>query len=208
MPIELLLKLTLWGCWTTTYVLVIRRAHIDKVPAMPFPATCMNTAWEGMMLFEHGFGGLGWITVFIWFALDLVILAQYFVYARPRRITTIADEAFWPASLLLMTACMAMPLVIHASFDDRSGLIAAYLQNALMSILFCDMLLRRNSVRGQSLYIALAKMCGTGVAILYGEPSGAFLLSCYLTIVVFDAAYVLLLGRVARRDGIALSGRL
>lgn len=74
--IELLLKLTLWACWTTAYVLIIRRARLDRVPAMPFPATCMNTSWEAMMLFEHEFGGLGWITVFVWFALDLVILAQ------------------------------------------------------------------------------------------------------------------------------------
>ncbi|MGE3877893.1 MAG: hypothetical protein AB7I19_02445 [Planctomycetota bacterium] len=188
-------------------MLIIRRAYMDKVPAMPFPATCMNTAWEGMMLFEHDLGGLGWTTVFVWFALDLVILVQYFVYARPRRATTVADHFFWPSSLLLMIACCALPIVVHAAFADQHGLIAAYLQNAIMSILFCDMLLRRNGILGQSVYIALAKLIGTGVAILYGEPSGVFLLSCYLTIVAFDSAYVILMINVARRDGIALLSR-
>ena len=206
--IELLLKLTLWACWTTAYVLIIRRARLDRVPAMPFPATCMNTSWEAMMLFEHEFGGLGWITVFVWFALDLVILAQYLVYARPRQITGLADEVFWPATVAMFVVCSALPWAIHSAFDDKAGLVAAYLQNALMSILFCEMLLRRNGLRGQSVYIALARLVGTGVAIFYGEPSGPFLLPCYLTIVAFDTAYVMLLIRVARRDGIRLLGRL
>jgi hypothetical protein len=155
-PLEPLLKLFLWACWTLAYVLIIRRAHLDKVPGMPFAATCLNVAWEAAMLFEHPFGGLGWITVFVWFALDVVILGQFFVYGRPATATTLADQMFWPATLGLMAACMATPIVINHAFHNPSGLIAAYFQNALMSILFCGMMLRRDSMRGQSLYVAVA----------------------------------------------------
>lgn len=206
--VELLLKFFLWSCWTLAYLLIIRRAYLDKLPAMPFPATCLNVSWEGMMLFEHEFGGIGWATVFIWFVLDVVILAQYFVYARPAAPTTLADGLFWPASLATVAVGIGTPVVLKHAFDNPSGLIAAYFQNALMSILFCKMLLDRDSLRGQSIYIALAKMLGTSVTILYGEPSDAYLLWCYVLIMAFDAAYVALLCKVARRDGIRILRRL
>jgi len=206
--IELLLKLFLWACWTLAYVLIIRRAYLDKVPGMPFAATCLNVAWEGTMLFEHPFGGLGWITVFVWFALDVVIVGQYFRYARPAAATTLADQMFWPATLALMAACLVTPVVINRAFHNPSGLIAAYFQNALMSILFCGMMLRRDSMRGQSLYVALAKLAGTSVAILYGEPSDPFLLWCYILVIAFDLAYVALIVKVARRDGVDLLRRV
>jgi hypothetical protein len=208
LPLELLLKLVLWACWTLAYVLIIRRAHLDQAPGMPFAATCLNVGWEGAMLFHHPFGGLGWITVFIWFALDLVILAQYFVYARPATATTLAEQMFWPATVGIMVTCLITPIVINHAFHDPSGLIAAYFQNALMSILFCGMMLRRDSMRGQSLYVALAKLVGTSVAILYGEPSNAFLLWCYILVIAFDLAYVALIVRVASRDGIDLLRRI
>lgn len=208
MPTELLLKLFLWSCWTLAYLLIIRRAYLDKVPGMPFPATCLNTSWEGMMLFEHEFGGIGWITVFIWFALDLVIVAQYFLYARPSNVTRLADAMFWPSTLAIVAVGIGTPLVLNHAFDNPSGLIAAYFQNALMSILFCGMLLSRDSIRGQSVYIALAKMFGTSVAILYGEPSTAFLMWCWVLVMVFDLAYVWLLCKVAQRDGIRVLRRL
>jgi hypothetical protein len=205
---DLLLKLFLWSCWTLAYLLIIRRAYLDKVPGMPFPATCLNVSWEGMMLFEHEFLGIGWATVFVWFALDVVILVQYFLYARPAQVTTLADAMFWPASLAMVAVGLGTPIVLNHSFGDPSGLIAAYFQNALMSVLFCGMLLARDNMRGQSIYIALAKLSGTSVAALYGEPSTAYLIWCYLLIMAFDLAYVFLLCKVARRDGIAVFRRL
>ena len=208
MTAELFFKLLLFSCWTLAYVLIIRRAWLDKVPAMPFPATCLNTAWEGMMLGAHEPWGLGFNTVLVWFLLDCVILVQFFVYGRPHGGTGIRDRVFWPASLAVLAVGIGTPLAIRATFDDPNGLYSAYFQNALMSVLFCTMLLQRDSLSGQSLYIALAKFLGSAVVITYGEPSDTFLIWCYAIWVVFDLAYIALLWMVARRDGIALLRRL
>ena len=70
------------------------------------------------------------------------------------------------------------------------------------------MLLERNSLRGQSVWVALSKFLGTSVVIFYGEPSTAFLMWCYVVIMTFDVAYIWLLHTVARRDGVPLLRRL
>jgi len=206
--VEIFFKFFLFFCWVLTYLLIIRRAWLDKVPGMPFPATCLNSAWEGMMLYLLEFASIGWFCVFTWFVLDCVIFVQYFVYARPPAPRSMRDRIFWPWSLLMAGLCAATPAILTVRFQDFDGLIAAYFQNALMSILFCTMLLGRDSIKGQSIYVALSKFLGTLVVVTYGEPSDVLLAWCYAVIVTFDMIYVWLIYRVGRRDGIAVFRRL
>lgn len=205
---EIVAKLILWACWASTYVLIIRRTSLDKTPGMPFAVLCMNATWEAMMLFFHEFGGPGWITVLVWLLLDLVMFAQYFVYARPRQQKTLADRLFWARSIAMIVVGIGTPIVITMHFQNYDGLIAAYFQNALMSILFCHMILSRNSLAGQSIYIAIFKLIGTAMTLTYGEPSNMLLLWCYVLIIAFDFAYIAMILTVARRDDIAVWKRL
>ena len=65
-----------------------------------------------------------------------------------------------------------------------------------MSVLFVAMLLRRNNVYGQSMYIALFKMAGTLLASILSftySPSSLLLGFLYITIFLFDAIYLVLL---------------
>ncbi|MGD9602480.1 MAG: hypothetical protein AB7O21_15190 [Gammaproteobacteria bacterium] len=206
--IELAAKLFLWSCWVSTYVLIIRRTQLDRTPGMPFFALCMNLSWEAMMLFVHEFGGPGWITVLVWLLLDIVMFCQYFVYARPRSPRALSERLFWIRSLAVVAAGVGTPVIITLHFQDFAGLIAAYFQNALMSILFCAMILSRDNLAGQSIYIAISKCLGTAVTLIYGEPSNLLLGWCYTLIVTFDLAYIALIYVVARRDGIPVWTRV
>jgi hypothetical protein len=95
-------------------------------------------------------------------------------------------------------------LFVTREFKDWNGKYAAFGQNLMMSALFVTMLIKRNSVAGQSLYIALFKMTGTLFAsILFFRlvPSSALMNFLYLAIFIFDLIYVVLLYRMLRRDG-------
>ena len=51
--------------------------------------------------------------------------------------------------------------LMHYEFEDYWGAIySAFAQNLVMSILFIAMLVRRDNVEGQSMYIALFKWLG------------------------------------------------
>jgi hypothetical protein len=117
--------------------------------------------------------------------------------------------------------CTAFGLLIVSSFsvilseaillDDNDGVYAAFGQNLLMSILFVYMFFKRRRVlRGQSIFIAVFKMVGTGLTSLhfyFYEPisqSSFVLQSIFFSIFFFDLLYVLLMVKVCREKRIPL----
>src|SRR4051812_5154247 len=99
--------------------------------------------------------------------------------------------------LALVTSFCAV-LSVTYEFNDWDGAYSAFGQNLLMSVLFIAMLYARRSLRGQSVFIALSKMLGTGLAsvafYLYATVSqGSVLLPfLYVAILVFDLIYVVM----------------
>jgi hypothetical protein len=91
--------------------------------------------------------------------------------------------------------------------DDINGVYTAFGQNLLMSILFVYMFFRRGrGLRGQSIFIAVFKMVGTGLTSLhfyFYEPisqSSSFVLpSIFFSILFFDLLYVLLVAKAYRK---------
>ena len=73
-------------------------------------------------------------------------------------------------------------LFVTYEFLDWQGAYAPFGQNLMMSVLFLWMFFSRDDLRGQSVYIALFKMVGTGVSSL-----GIFPISAYLTGFLSDA---------------------
>jgi hypothetical protein len=153
--------------WITTYVLVIRRGNEDRLPAMPLAALALNIVWEGIFSFLYmpddpkvlaAWGGC--------FVLDVFILHQVYRYGR-RDFSHPWVHKHWNTilGLSLVTAFMAL-MGFTAQFGDKLGWFTGFIQNLIMSILFVAMLIRRDSVKGQSLYIALAKFLGTFVAFI------------------------------------------
>jgi hypothetical protein len=66
----------------------------------------------------------------------------------------------------------------------------------MMSVLFVAMLLRRQDIKGQSIYIALGKMFGTllpSILFFLRFPNSPLLNFLYVSIFIFDLIYVVLL---------------
>jgi hypothetical protein len=208
--------------WISTYVLIIRRGTLDRLPAMPLAAFALNVCWEGIFSFVYmptdprvlaAWGAC--------FALDLGIMVQVYRYG--------ADDfphpgvrRHWRWILLVALATAFVVLMgFTAQFGDRLGWFTGFLQNLLMSVLFVAMIVRRGSVRGQSLYIALGKFLGTlfafALAIRWSPAFGTAVVDHHLRaptpmpplvpwvyppIFFFDALYIALVYRQCRREGI------
>jgi hypothetical protein len=190
------LMLSSGAFWTFTYILMIRRGFLDTTYGMPLVALCANISWEFIFSFLYPHGPVQRPVNIVWFSVDLVILFQIVRYG-PREFDDLSKRAFYAMFGLALVTSFCTVLSVTYEFDDWDGAYSAFGQNLLMSVLFLAMLRARQSPRGQSVFIALSKMFGTGLAsvafYLYSPLSeGSVLLPfLYVTILAFDLLYVL-----------------
>ncbi|MGN6709161.1 MAG: hypothetical protein ACTHKF_07430, partial [Candidatus Nitrosocosmicus sp.] len=84
------------------------------------------------------------------------------------------------------------------------------MQNLIISVLFIVMFFKRRSSRGQSIYIAVFKMLGTGLVRLYFylyEPiaqSSFILSSFFISILFFYVAYIYIMTRENKQNKVEL----
>ena len=216
------LRLTCAFFWISTYLLIIRRGNRDRVPAMPLAAFALNICWEGIFSFVYMPTDprvlLAWGACFF---LDVAILVQVYRYGRNDFPEAIVQRR-WGAILVTALATAFVVLMgFTAQFGDRLGWYTGFLQNLLMSILFVAMIVRRDSVKGQSLYIALGKLLGTFVAFLLATrwspafgtaqvdhqlraptPMPALVYWVYPLIFFFDVLYAVMVYRKSRAEGL------
>jgi hypothetical protein len=200
--------ITMSICWPLAYVLIIRRAYLDKATGMPFPAFFFNLSWEGMMLFVLPVGSLTWFAVLVTFLLDWPIVIQYFIYDRPRRAVTLKGRLFWPISLAMLVVALGTTVIVTVVLEDHAGGVSAYAMNALMSVFFCKMLVDRDGLRGQSLYIAVSKAIGSAATLPTIKPHEVLLWWFGGMMLAFDVAYIVMVWIVGRRDGVDLLKRV
>ncbi|WP_266204586.1 transmembrane-type terpene cyclase [Pontibacter kalidii] len=182
--------------WSVTYLLILRRGIVDKSYGMPVVALCANLSWEFIFSFIHPHSTPQLYIDYAWLALDVGILVQYLKYGRKDFPEHLPVTLFYPTFLLTLLLSFLFILLLSREFNDLNGVYAAFSQNLLMSILFIQLLLKRNSPRGQSLYIALCKMIGTvfpSVLLYLYFPDSYFLVLLYVGIFIFDMTYLLLL---------------
>lgn len=90
--------------------------------------------------------------------------------------------------------------------DDQIGFYMAFVQNLLMSVLFIKILLNRNELRGQSIYIAISKLLGTASASLAFyvfdpiDKKSIILSLLYLIIFIFDLIYAIMVYQKSREE--------
>jgi hypothetical protein len=189
------LMLSSGAFWTLTYVLMIRRGFLDKTYGMPLVALCANVSWEFIFSFLYPHGPVQRPVNIVWFSLDLVILFQLLWYG-PLEFVDLSKRVFYAMFGQALVTSFCAVLSVTYEFDDWDGAYSAFGQNLLMSVLFLAMLRTRGSLRGQSVFIALSKMLGTGLAsvafYLYSPLSkGSILLPfLYVAILAFDLMYV------------------
>ena len=182
--------------WSATYILIIRRGFKDKTFGMPMAALCANISWEMIFAFFTPHDPPQLYVNYIWFSLDAVIVMQFLKYGK-KEFTNISKWQFFSIFGLGMAIAIPMILAVNDQLEDNVGAYAAFGQNLMMSILFVSMLINRKGIDGQSLYIALFKMIGTGLSslafYLYRPiaQDSILLQFLFIAIFVFDLIYVI-----------------
>ncbi|VVB88452.1 Uncharacterised protein [uncultured archaeon] len=198
--------------WSITYLLIIRRGFKDKTYGMPLAALCANISWEAIFSFIFPHSPPQLYINYIWFVIDVVIVLQFLYYGKSE-FTRLTNKKFYAMFLLALTTAFFLVFSITREFNDWQGAYAAFGQNLMMSVLFIVMLFSRDNLRGQSIYIALFKMSGTGISslafYLYQPISqGVLLPFLFVSIFIYDFIYVILVYQKYRESNIPFWSRL
>jgi hypothetical protein len=184
--------------WTIVYLDIINRGFRDKTYGMPLFALAFNASWEFIFAFLVGDGiSLQRIVNTVWFIADTVIVYTYFRFGR-RELPTAVQRWFIPWSMLAFVVAFVVLVYTHLEFEDFFGArYSAFAQNLMMSVLFIGMLVARNGVRGQSMYIAIFKWLGTLAPTIqvYGQTGSNLILVLGAAVFVYDVVYIGLLFR-------------
>ena len=196
--------------WFAVYVIAAIRGYLDKTYVIPLPAIIANISWEELYgtVFANS-SPCGRVVPLVWLALDLPLLCQVFLYWRKdfRFIET-------PGFLIIVLGgfIVSVGLIYYAEASGIHYLRYAFPQNLMMSIMFVQMLFRRKTLDGQSIYVGFLKMIGTGSVII----CSAFPLTrlsgidsiLFIGIVYFDLLYILMLHKKAKQQTINLWKRV
>lgn len=180
--------------WTLTYLLIIRRNAVDKTLGMPLVALAANISWEFTfsVLIPHGAPQI--YVDWAWLIFDAIIVLQTLRYGPTVFAhTPIGGKRFYPVFVLTLLLSFGAVYTITLEFQDFTGKYAAFSQNLLMSILFLFMLYSRQSLAGQSFYIALFKCLGSllfSVLFFLRTQQAPYMNYLFLTTLCFDALYV------------------
>lgn len=193
--------------WSLTYILIIRRGFKDKTFGMPLVALGANISWEAIysLIFPPLPPQL--YINYVWLGLDAVIVYQFLRYGKTEFVK-FSIRKFNSVFLLTTLAAFGTILTISYILRDFLGVYAAFGQNLAMSVLFISMLYGRNSIKGQSIYIAIFKMLGTGIIslafYLYQPISQESILLpfLYVSIFVFDVLYVGLFYKKCKQNNV------
>ena len=187
---ELILTLICGICWSLAYIGIIVRSFRDKTYGMPFWALAFNICWEFIfaVIFVDKSYYAFMIINRIWFSLDIFILVAYCCYGRKEWPSQVNKKLFWPYSLLVLFISYRFVYYLTIRIYEGGNEYVAFIQNLMMSLLFINMLNRRNSLAGQSAWIALFKMVGSAAAtvILRHVP---FLWSTGISTFMIDMIY-------------------
>lgn len=205
MTLAAVLMITAGICWSSAYILIIRRGWRDRTYGMPIVALCANISWEFIFSFVRPqmFGQR--VINIAWFGLDLIIWLQALRFG-PQEFSRLPRRMFYAMFGLVQAIAFGAVLAITYEFKDWYGYYAAYGQSLLMSGLFLAMLYNRRSLRGQSIGIAITKMVGTAlVSITFTvhplhHAHSVLLPFLYVVCGLLDALYVgavYLVGRAA-----------
>ena len=157
--------------WTITYIASIQIGFKQRTFAIPFWALSLNFAWE-LLCSILGYAEMGFtdqvIVNIVWLIFDIFILITYFKFGRNE--SNLSNKMFYLWSIIgILTSIITQYLFIKEFGLVLGSSYSAFLQNLLMSILFIDLLNKRQSSKGQTMLIAISKCLGTiAPTILFG----------------------------------------
>jgi hypothetical protein len=185
--------------WILTYIFIISKGYKDKTYGMPLFALCANISWEFIFSFVLSHSPPQLYINYLWFGLDVVIVFQFFKYHK-KEFPNVQSLKIYAVFVVALASAFSIILTAGISLGDTDGVYAAFGQNLLMSVLFVLMFFKREkTLRGQSIFIALFKMLGTGLTSIHFylfEPvsqSSLVLPVLFISIFTFDLLYTLLI---------------
>jgi small basic protein len=152
------------GCvfWFLAYGFVIHKSYKDKAYGIPMLAICLNFAWELLASFVWENPIPLWRLFYrIWFVLDLVIVAQLFLYGRRHQRVPAIARHFNLVTIVTFLGAVLGQWAFTQTFYDPLGFITAFMINLVMSVLFIFMFFERPGLEGLSYPAAWCKMFGT-----------------------------------------------
>ena len=176
--------------WLGAYIMIVRRGFLDKTYGMPIAAMCTNISWEmlfGLNVFPAcpvlwtecpqtlltiGSFGAAFIDVLIVITIlkygrkqfTLPVMVKYFPYIVLGGIF-VAITSLYPVIDTLYTSNTAPPPDFLA-ISLQGGGFTGFGMAVSMGLFFIAMFYARNSLEGQSFYIAL--FMGLGNVMAYG----------------------------------------
>lgn len=198
----MLLLLLLSGiCWTIVYVQLIILGFKEKNCGMPFIALALNFAWESLNSFiglKNNILSLQTWIVLIWFLLDIIIVYTYLRYGKQYFPKYTSKKYFTPWTIIIFLMAFLIQYYFLIDFGNLGGIYSAFIQNLIMSILFINMLVSRDNLKGQNLIIGVSKWIGTlAPTILYGviyEYRLILILGLFCSL--FDILYIYFLNNI------------
>lgn len=192
--------------WMIAYVLIIRRGFIEKTYGMPLVPLCVNFSYEFLFSVVWPDEFPVYIGNFVWFLIDAVMVFQYLRYGRREWAAHQPGWLFYPTfvAVLAMAATGIATLTIDTN-DQRGGSLTGWGAQLLLGAGYIYLLLRRNSPKGQSMYIGISRLVGT-VALIYAQEiymrPFMFLRFVYVAFIALDVTYLWLLYRTCRACGV------
>lgn len=196
--------------WTAVYLVIIYRLHKDHAPSMPWVCLCMNFSWEFQFAFLVPYPEpiTRW-GIYLWVVFDAVMFILDYKYGKmffakrfPGYDWAYPWIKFGMFAILFVTILMMNP---QWPILPDSPMFAAYLMNAIMSILFCQHMFHKETVEGLSIWVAWCKFLGTLAPTcigLYWMPGQYFVYCLAAICAVFDICYITLLTIRFRQFGL------
>lgn len=196
--------------WILTYIFIISKGYKDKTYGMPLFALCANLSWEFIYSFVLPHSPPQLYVNYLWFGLDAIIVFQFFKYHQ-NEFSNIQPLKLYSAFAVSLASAFSIILLGGTFLGDDDGVYAAFGQNLLMSVLFVVLFFKRgNTLRGQSIFIAVFKMLGTALTSIHFylfEPvsqSSVVLSFLFIFIFFFDLLYTLLIVKQYKKNGKSL----
>jgi hypothetical protein len=147
--------------WSIAYVFMIIRGFKDQTFAMPITGLCANISWE--FIFGFIYEPYDYANTFgiVWFLLDIPIVWQGYAYGAKDFKNEFISKNFRLIFFFTLVTAFSIVLTSFYEFKDYYGTQTGHIVNLMFSVLYVAMLLRRDSIDGQSMYIAVAKWLGT-----------------------------------------------
>lgn len=192
--------------WIIVYEECIRIGLKNKTYCMPLFALGLNLAWESIHSI-YGFMSADYsaqtIVNALWGLLDIVILYTYFKYGKEEFGNgKYSKTEFYAWGILVVVTSYLVQWGFVLDFGRVKAMqYSAYIQNLIMSVMFLAMLEKRQSSKGQSMLLAVAKWIGTLaplgiVSMNYGTSEfQPLIIILGIFCSVYDLMYIYLLGK-------------